>query len=311
MGIITKGVNAIRKYATDPVYRFELNQAAGMYDKMSDEAYLRKAYRVRMGKELNLDNPQTFCEKLQWLKLYDHNPRYTMLADKYEVKKIVADAVGEQYVLPAFGVWDSFDEIDFDTLPDQFILKCTHNSGGFMVCRDKNTFDKEEAKKLFDKLLKTSYFLAGREWVYKDIKPRIIAEPYIDTLGEIDSIEYKLTCFDGVAKNITICTGIAHSAYENRTNDNFDRELNHLPWYAYYKNAAVTPEIPPQMDEIIEIAEKLSKDIPQVRVDFYVIDGQVYFGEMTFYTWSGFIEFTPPEWDDIMGSYIDLEKVKH
>ena len=296
----------IKNYISNPDYRFAINSKLGLYRNMPDDEFLKKKFKIAMGKELDLENPRTFCEKLQWMKAYDHNPRYTMLADKYEVKKIIAEEIGEQYVIPLYGVWDSFDEIDFDSLPEQFILKCTHNSGGFVICKDKSNFDKASARKKFNKWLKRNYYDVGREWVYKNIKPRIIAEKYIPTLGNRDSIEYKLTCFDGEVKLITICQGIPHDSLDSRTNDHYDRDFNRLDWYAYYKNPVVPNEIPEQMPEMIEIAEKLSKGICQVRVDFYIIDGQIYFGEMTFYTWGGYIEFVPPERDEIMGSYIKL-----
>jgi hypothetical protein len=186
-------------------------------------------------------------------------------------------------------------------------LKCTHDSGGFWICKDRSIFNQEEARQFFNKELHKNYYWNKREWVYKDIKPRIIAEPYIDSLGKPESFEYKLTCMNGVCKVFTICTGIAHSDFELRTNDHYDRDFNHLPWYAYYKNSKKPVQIPPQAKEIIEYAEKLSEGIPQVRVDFYVINDKVYFGEMTFYTWAGIIEFTPPEWNDIMGSWLDLK----
>lgn len=271
------------------------------------ELYLKCYYYLHLHEWPNLKHPQNFTEKLNWLKLHDRRPLYTKLADKCEVKKYVAEKIGSDKIIPLLGVWDHFDEIDFDQLPDQFVLKCTHDSGGFRICKDKSNFDQEEARQFFNKKLHKNYYWNKREWVYKDIKPRIIAEPYIDSLGKPESFEYKLTCMNGVCKVFTICTGIAHSDFELRTNDHYDRDFNHLPWYAYYKNSKKPVQIPPQAKEIIEYAEKLSEGIPQVRVDFYVINDKVYFGEMTFYTWAGIIEFTPPEWNDIMGSWLDLK----
>lgn len=271
------------------------------------ELYLKCYYYLHLHEWLNLKHPRNFNEKLNWLKLHDRNPLYTKLADKCEVKKYVAEKIGSDKVIPLLGVWDHFDEIDFDQLPDQFVLKCTHDSGGFRICKDRNSFDYEEARRFFDKELRKNFYWNKREWVYKDIKPRIIAEPYIDSLGRPESFEYKLTCMNGVCKVFTLCTGIAHSDFELRTNDNYDRDFNHLPWYAYYKNSKKPVQIPPQANEMIEYAEKLSEGIPQVRVDFYIINDKVYFGEMTFYTWAGIIEFTPPEWNDIMGSWLELK----
>lgn len=275
-----------------------------------DELYLKCYYYLHLKEWLNLKTPRTFNEKLNWLKLHDHNPLYNKLADKYEVKKIVSERIGEDKVVPLYGVWDNFEEIDFEKLPNQFVLKCTHDSGSFAICKDKATFDKNSARQVLEKGLRRNFYWPKREWVYRDIKPRIIAEKYIDSLGRPDSYEYKLTCMNGICKIFTVCTGIAHSAYENRTNDNFDRNLNHLPWYAYYKNSK-TPIAPPDnAGELISFAEKLAEGIPQVRVDFYIIDGHVYFGEMTFYTWAGVIKFTPKEWDVIMGDMLDLTKIQ-
>ena len=269
--------------------------------------YLKCYYYLHFHEWPNLKHPRNYNEKLNWLKLHDRNPLYTRLADKCEVKKYVSDKIGNDKVIPLLGVWDHFDDIDFDKLPDQFVLKCTHDSGGFKICKDKNTFDKEGARRFFTAELRKNFYWNKREWAYKDIKPRIIAEPYIDSLGKPESYEYKLTCMDGVCKVFTICTGIAHSDFELRTNDNYDRDFNHLPWYAFYKNSKKPVVIPPQANEIIEYAEKLSEGIPQVRVDFYIIDNKVFFGEMTFYTWAGMIEFTPPEWNDIMGSWLRIQ----
>jgi hypothetical protein len=271
------------------------------------ELYLKCYYYLHLHEWPNLKHPQNFTEKLNWLKLHDRRPLYTKLADKCEVKKYVSGKIGSDKIIPLLGVWDHFDEIDFDQLPDQFVLKCTHDSGGFWICKDRSIFNQEEARQFFNKELRKNYYWNKREWVYKDIKPRIIAEPYIDSLGKPESFEYKLTCMNGVCKVFTICTGIAHSDFELRTNDHYDRDFNHLPWYAYYKNSKKPVQIPPQAKEIIEYAEKLSEGIPQVRVDFYVINDKVYFGEMTFYTWAGIIEFTPPEWNDIMGSWLDFK----
>lgn len=273
---------------------------------MSDKAYLSLFYRIFWHKKINWDDPKLFTEKLLWLKLYNQKPEYTDMVDKYEIKRIVSEKVGSEYVIPALGVWDRFGDIDFSKLPDAFILKTTHDSGGFIVCSDKKTFDYKSAEKKLNKCLMRNFYWAGREWPYKNVKPRIIAEPYIDSLGKPDSVEYKLTCFDGVAKLITVCRGIAHSALSDRTNDHYDRDLNHLSGYAYYKNSTEPFTFPKEIYKIIELAEKLSEGIPQVRVDFYLVDGQVYFGEMTFFTWSGFIKFTPKELDKIMGEWIVL-----
>ncbi|MBP3717881.1 MAG: glycosyl transferase, partial [Paludibacteraceae bacterium] len=199
-----------------------------------------------------------------------------------------------------------FDDIDFDKLPNQFCLKCTHDSGSYIICKDKSTFDIDAARKKFNRYMKGRFFWYGREWAYKNVKPRIMAQEYIDSLGKPESVEYKLTCFNGKVKFITVCSGIAHSDYELRKNDHFDRDWNKLDWYAYYKPSGKVIKRPEFMDEIIEISDKLAEGFPQVRIDSYVINEKVYFGEMTFYTWSGLIEFTPDEWDEKIGSWWNL-----
>lgn len=294
---------------TDPATRFYFLSAHGFYHSMSDEEYIRRLWKYKMNKPLNLEDPKTFCEKMQWLKIHDHNPRYTKLADKYEVKKIVADAIGQEHVVPCLGVWEKFDDIDFDKLPDQFILKTTHDSGGFMICKDKKTFDKAAAKKKFDKALKRNFYWSGREWQYKNVPPRIIADKYIESLGRPESLEYKLTCIDGKVAFTTVCKGIAHTDLSLRSNDHFDREGNKMPWYAYYEPSKEPVSLPPQSEEMIKYAEILSEGIPYVRADFYIVDGTVYFGELTFYTWDGFLVFEPDEWDRKLGDMITLPKL--
>lgn len=301
-----KTVLNVLKILPDPKERFLWLSYHGFYNNVSDEEYLKRKYKVILGKELNLENPTTFCEKINWMKLYDRRPLYTLLADKYLVKQYVAERIGSDHVLPVLGVWERFEDINFDLLPNEFVLKCTHDSGGQVIVKDKARLNKLAAKKKINACLKRNYFYNGREWAYKDIKPRIIAEPFIDSLGKSDSVEYKLTCFDGNAKLITICKGIAHTSLEQRTNAHFDRNLNKLDFYAYYKNPVEPAVIPPQIQDIIKYAEILSKGIPQVRVDFYLHNGTVYFGEMTFYTWDGFIIFNPPEMDLTMGEWFKL-----
>lgn len=294
-----------KRLISDSDYRFLWLSERGYYNNMSDEAYLKRLFKIKLGYDLDLQNPKTFCEKLQWLKLYDRRPEYTMMADKYRVKEWVANKIGDKYVIPLYGAWDHFDEIDFDALPNQFVLKCNHD-GGVLVCEDKSSFDFAFAKTHLEERLTKSYFWSGREWAYKDIPRKIIAEQYMPQLGKRDSIEYKITCFDGRVKLITKCTGIAHTSFDLRNNDNYDRDWNYLPFYAFYKNTGEVIEKPAYMDEVISICETLSKGIPQVRVDGYIIDDNWYFGEMTFYTWNGFIKFNPDEWDTIMGEWIKL-----
>jgi len=288
----------------------------GLADLLSDEIYLKCSYRARVGTKLHLDNPQTFNEKLQWLKLHDRNPLYTTLSDKYAVRQYIKDKIGEKYLIPLLGgPWESFDEINFDALPNQFVLKCTHDSGGVVVCRDKSRFDINAAREKISRCLKRNYYLIGREWPYKNVPPRIIAEQYMTDDGDIpesdgperitDLKDYKFFSFNGTVKVMYVASNRA-STTEETNYDFFDMDFQHLPFTSVHPNAAVPPKKPATFDEMRELAERLSQGFPHVRVDFYEIDGKVYFGEMTFYHGSGTEPFEPDEWDTILGSWIDL-----
>lgn len=281
-----------------------------MLARISDEKYIKREWKRFFGTELNLDNPQTICEKIQWLKLYNQKPEYTKMVDKYAVKQYVGDLVGYDHVIPTLGVWERAEDIDFDQLPSQFVLKPTHDSGGLIVCRDKSKLDRKDAIRRLNRSLKHNYFVNNREWVYKNVEPRIIAEPFIDELGNPNSIEYKVTCFDGKVAFVTICQGPAHTDYELRSNDHYTPEFEKLDWYVNYKPAAVPPQKPEQWDELIAFAQKLSAGIPYVRVDTYIIDGKILFGELTFYTWGGFMHFVPQEWDLKLGQMLKLPEQK-
>ena len=272
----------------------------------SDEMYLRILYRLFYGKRLNLKDPIRYSEKMQWLKLYHRKPIFTQMVDKFEVKKIVAEKIGADYVIPCYGVWDSFDDIDFETLPNQFCLKCTHDSGSFVICKDKATFDYASAKEKLERNLNKNFFYEFREWPYKDVKARILAEKYEPSLGNIDSVEYKLTCCNGDVRAITVCGGIPHADFSLRSNDTFTKDWQRQNWYAYYKPKGGDIKKPAQMDEIINLSEKLSNGIPYVRVDWYIIKGKPFFGEFTFYTWAGFLRFMPSNMDEVMGKWIVL-----
>lgn len=273
-----------------------------------DKLYLRWLFRLRMGSKLHLKNPQTFSEKLQWLKLYDRKPEYTQMVDKYEAKKYVASIIGEEYIIPTLGVWDSFDEIDFDTLPDQFVLKTTHDSGGLVICRNKSNLDIEASRRKINKSLKHNYYLANsREWPYKNVKPRIIAEQYmVDKNGELN--DYKFFCFSGVPKVMMIAT--ERQSATGVCFDYFDMEFNHLPFEQGGPNSSKQLTKPTTMDAMVNIATQLSANIPHVRVDLYNVDEKIFFGELTFFDCSGMAEFTPREWNYTFGSWIDLDCVR-
>ena len=270
-----------------------------------DKLYLKIMYKRIMGKKLNLKNPQTFNEKLQWLKLYDRKPIYTTMVDKYEVKQFVANIIGEEYIIPTLGVWNSFDDIDFDSLPDRFVLKTTHDSGGVVICSDKRKLDLDTARKKLTKSLKNNFYYQGREWPYKNVKPRIIAEKYVidDITGELR--DYKFFCFDGDPKFMFIATERQDSRTETKF-DFFDMTFTHMDFRNGHPNAEVIPEKPVSFEKMAELAGKLSAGIPQIRVDFYQANGRIFFGELTFFFLIGLVPFEPDEWDKKLGDLITL-----
>ena len=278
------------------------------FNWMSDELYLKIAYRARMRLKLNLEKPQRYNEKLQWLKLYNRRPEYTMMVDKYEVKKYVANIIGQEFIIPTLGVWDSFDDIDFSKLPEKFVLKCTHDSGGLIVCKNKETLDISAARTKINRCLKHSFFWGMREWPYKDVKPRVIAEQYMEDKQTGELRDYKFFCFGGEVKALFIAT--ERMKGEETKFDFFDEQFNHLPFTNGHPNAEMMPQKPLRFEDMKILAEKLSKDIPHVRIDFYEVDGKVYFGEMTFFHWSGFTPFVPDTWDYKFGSWITLPQKK-
>ncbi len=292
------------KFTVDPSYRFQKLNHKGFYNQMPDEEFLKKSFKANVGYDLDLDNPKTFNAKLQWLKLYDRKPEYTRMVDKYEAKEYVAGKIGSQYIIPTLGVWDKFEDIDFDALPDRFVLKCTHDSGGLAICTDKTTFDKAAAARKINRSLQNNFYYRHREWPYKDVKPRIIAEEYKD-LENLQGVEYKLFCFNGKLKMILVCKGKAH-ATGVRTNDFLDENFNRIPVRSLNPNSSGELVCPAEMPEMKRIAEYLSENIPVLRVDFYLLEGKIYFGELTFFHNSGMCAFTPAEYDRTFGDWIEL-----
>lgn len=271
-----------------------------LYD---DKQYIESKYLERVGKKLNLNTPSTFNEKLQFLKLRNRNPEYINMVDKYEAKEIVKKKIGADYIIPTYGIWDSFDEIDINSLPSQFVIKCTHDSGSVMICRDKNIFDWEKAKRQFSQALKINCFWQSREWPYKNVKPRIIAEKYIED-DEWSSLPvYKFFCFSGTVGLIQF---ILNDKAESETVDYYDVHWNKLCLHQNYPNSKVITNKPEQLDTMLNLASLLSTDIPFVRVDFYCVSGQIYFSEFTFFSDSGFERFYPDEWDDKLGKMMDI-----
>lgn len=304
MGYLKK----IARFVADPEVRYDVLAGRGLLKHMSDERYLKKIYRLKMGKELDLENPLTYTEKLQWLKLYDHRPVYTRMVDKYEVKKYVAEKIGEEYVIPLLGVWDRAEDIDFESLPQKFVLKTTHDSGGIVVCKGKASLNIPETRERLKKLAARDYYGFKREWPYKNVKPRIIAEAYMEDSRYRELRDYKFFTFGGEPKVLYIAQGRGKG--EPTVADFFDMDFNHLPFTIDHDTAPVPPEKPACFEEMKRLAALLSQGTPQLRVDFYEVDGRVYFGEMTFFHCSGMSPFHPERWDRIFGDWVELPEKK-
>ena len=272
-----------------------------------DKMFLKIKYKQRTGRKLNLNNPKTYSEKLQWLKLYDRRPEYSMMVDKFEVKKYIGEKIGGEYIIPTLGVYDKFEDIDFGELPNQFVLKCTHDSGGLVICSDKSKLDLQKAKRKINKSLKSNYYWHSREWPYKSLKPRIIAEQFMVDESGFELKDYKFFCFDGDVKALFVAKDRNTEGEETKF-DFFDADFNHLPFTNGHPNSTPPYFKPENFDKMKELASVLSKGIPQVRVDFYNINGKIYFGELTFFHWGGLMPFDPNEWDETFGSWIKLPK---
>lgn len=274
---------------------------------LPDKIYLKLLYRFSMGHRLHLKSPKTFTEKLQWLKLYNRRPEYTQMVDKYEVKKLVADCIGDEYVIPTLGVWDSPEAIDWDLLPNEFVLKTTHGGGGggVVICRDKSSFDKVAAVKKLKASMKSDIYKSLREWPYKNVKKRIIAEEYIHPVTSVVPsnylADYKFFCFDGEPHFLYVSDSSAHKLIflkPDWTPADFGRDD--------YGELDDYPPKPDNLEELLSIVRKLAESKPHVRVDLYVVDHHTYFGEMTFFTGSGFIPFNPQEADGQIGDLLAL-----
>ncbi len=265
---------------------------------MSDEKYLSILFKEKMGYDIDWENPSTFQEKIQWMKVHYHNPIYPKLVDKYLVKSWVESKIGKQYIIPTIGHWKSFDEINFNTLPDQFVLKCNHDSGSVVICLDKAQLDKQYAQDRLNRAVNTNYYWWGREWAYKNVEPLIIAEPLLkdnnESKGRSNDIaikDYKFFCFDGVPRFMYISDDHGVDPHT----DFFDMEFHKICMQFRDKNSREDVEKPLKFDEMKRLASALSEGFPFVRVDFYLVGGQIYFGEMTFYHASGFFPITPKE----------------
>ena len=267
-----------------------------------DKPYLKMVYWIKTGKKLNLKNPKTFCDKLNWLKLHNIHPEYTRLADKIAVRDYLKEVLGEDICIPMLGAWEHYDDIDFDALPEKFVLKCNHDSGSVKIITDKSKIDHTQLRKFFEGRLRLNPYVLGREYPYKDIPPMIMAEQFMESKDGRDIRDYKFLCFNGVARYMFVIS----DRHSDCRCDFYDRDFNRLPVMDTYPMSDSPMEKPLFFDEMRELAEKLSQNIPTVRIDFYEIDGKVYFGEFTFFDGGGFWPKKPEEWEYILGELIDL-----
>lgn len=269
-----------------------------------DKLYLSCYYRYYVGKKLDWDNPKKFCEKLNWLKLYDHNPLYTNLVDKVLVKQYVAEKIGKQYIIPTLATYSSAEEIKWSELPNKFVIKCNHDSASYIICKDKSKLNLEKATAKLHKSINTDFYRIAREWAYKNVKRKILVEEYLeDPTGDLK--DYKFFCFDGKVKALFIASD-RQSKDKETCFDFFDPDYIHLPMTSHHPNAEKLPQKPQNFELMKELAEKLSIGIPHVRIDFYEYLGKVYFGEFTFYHDGAYVPMEPEEYEYKFGSWINL-----
>lgn len=294
--------------STIPKRIFKRLVRAGLFNRMSDEMFLKLSYHMNFGKKIDLNNPVSFNEKLQWLKLHDRKAEYIKYVDKYEVRNFIEEQFGSEILIPIYGVWDSVEDIDFDKLPEKFVLKCTHDSGSVCICENKATFDFQGAKRKLQQGMRHNLFYWGREWPYKGVKPRIIAEKYMsDSSGTGELTDYKLMCFNGKVR--CSFTGTDRFSGDGLKITFFDLNWNRMPFERHYPADPKPIPKPKSYDRMIDIAERISCGHPFMRIDFYEIDGCPYFGEITLYPGNGMEEFTPEIWDKKLGDMIDISEV--
>lgn len=272
---------------------------------LPDELYIRWHYYLNHHRRINLTDPKRYTEKLQWLKLYYRDSFWTKLVDKYRVKELVRERIGDEYVVPCYGVWNRTEDIDWDKLPEQFVLKTNHDSGnnGVFICRDKAKIDKVQWTKKINASLKRDTSIPGREWPYRDVKRCVFAEQYLeDASGELR--DYKFFCFNGVVKYLFIATE-RQSGGEVKFNY-FDADFNALDIVQRHPMSDKKIEKPAMFEQMKKIAAKLSEGLPEVRVDLYEVNGRIYFGEYTFFHHGGIAPFHPDKWDLIWGENIIL-----
>lgn len=288
--------------------KYMLKLASKNIIKMNDEKFIKEKYFLKTGKKLNLNSPKTFNEKIQWLKLYERKPEYTEMVDKYKAKEYVAKIIGNEYIIPTIGVYDKFEDINFEKLPNSFVMKCTHDSESTVICKNKNNINLAEVKKFLNKKLKTNYYYKCREWPYKNVKPRIIIEKYMENKKGEELIDYKFFCFNGIPKFIYVSEGLSNHATAKISFA--DMQYNLTRFYRKdYKPFEILPPKPKNFEKMKEIAKILSKNIKFIRVDLYEINEKIYFSELTFYPGGGFIPFEPEVYDETLGKMIELGEI--
>lgn len=277
---------------------------------VNDRLYLELLFYFKLGYVLDLDKPRTFNEKLQWLKLYNRNPLYTQMVDKYLVKEIVANKIGSRFVIKTLALWDKPEDINWESLPNEFVLKTTSGGGcsGVVICKDKSILDKNEVVEKLNRSINSSIYVLSREWPYKNLKPKVLAEQLLKDSDGRDILDYKFYCFDGVPRVMLIASERFKSPHAYF--DYYDMQGNHLPFCQGGLNNPITPEVPNNFEELKKVASLLSAGLPHVRLDLYSVNGEVYFGEYTFFDSCGFEAFNPFEWDVIMGDFLNLPKQK-
>lgn len=277
----------------------------GAFNWMEDKTYLSLFYWITFGEKIDWTHPCSYNEKLQWLKLNDHNPIYPIIVDKLKMKDWVTDIIGSGYTIPTLGIWDNPCDIDFDSLPNQFVLKWNHDSGSIVVCKDKNTFDKKKALKKLQHGAKVNGFWYGREWPYIKVQPKVFAEEYMEDSKTKELRDYKIFTFNGKAKLLLIASERQKMGVDTKF-DFFDMKLRNLKMRNQHENAKVTPLPPTQFETMRKLAETLSHDFIHLRVDFYEVNSKIYIGELTLYHGSGFMTFSPESWYQKLGDYIKL-----
>ena len=300
-------IQRIKNIAFNKDARYIYFASRGLIPNDSDEKYLKHRYCFSTGQKLNLESPKTFNEKIQWLKLHDRNPIYTQMVDKYEVKEIVGRIIGKQYIIPNLGVWDNFESIDYEQLPNQFVLKTTHDSGGVVIVKDKQNFDVNKTHRVIKKSLSRNYYYSGREWPYKNVKPRIIAEKYMTDESGFELKDYKVFVFGGKP----YCIQVDYDRFINHKRNFYSTSWEYLPFTTRYPTDSEHKiECPACLETMLALSKQLAQflDNPAfIRTDFYINGSDVYFGEITFYHGSGFEKFYPEEYGLKLGELIELE----